>query len=73
MAFDHILFNFTIENAVNRTENLRLVEAATAVCDQIFKDAALATRQRKIHTIYLRISTIGENADRPKLSPVIAR
>ncbi|MCY1311950.1 hypothetical protein D9M70_623240 [compost metagenome] len=72
MAFDDIFFDFTVENAVNRTENLRLVEAATTVCDQIFKDAALTTRQREIHTIYLWITTIGENPDRSKLGPIIA-
>src|SRR5690606_27928407 len=72
VAFDDIFFDFAVEDAVDRAENLRLVETAAAIGNQIFQDAALAARQRKINAVDLRIAAIGKNADRAKLGAVVA-
>ncbi|KFJ65972.1 hypothetical protein DK59_3113 [Brucella abortus bv. 4 str. 292] len=73
MAFNDIFFDFTVENAVNRTKNLHLVETTAAIGNQIFQNAALTARERKIDTVDLRIAAIGENTDRPQLRAICAR
>src|SRR5690606_21272678 len=45
VAFDDVLFDVLVEDAVDRVEDLGLGEPAAAVGDQIFQDAALAARQ----------------------------
>ncbi|SPU62364.1 Uncharacterised protein [Brucella melitensis] len=58
---------------VNRTKNLHLVETTAAIGNQIFQNAALKARERKIDTVDLRIAAIGENTDRPQLRAICAR
>src|SRR5690606_24033908 len=45
VAFDHVLLDVLVEDAVDRVEDLGLGKPAAAVGDQVFEDAALAARQ----------------------------
>src|SRR6218665_1392486 len=70
VAFDDILFDVFIEDAVNRVEDLGLGNAAAAVGDQILENATLATGKCKNLTLDFRITTVREDTDRADVGVV---
>ena len=64
VALDNALFHVVVEQAVDRVEDLRLADATTSVDDEMFEDAAFATRQHERITGHFRIAPVEEHADR---------
>ncbi|EGE59970.1 hypothetical protein RHECNPAF_1760058 [Rhizobium etli CNPAF512] len=63
VAFDDVLFDLFVEDAVDGVEDLGLGHPATAIGDQIFEDAALAPGQREDFAVDLGVAAIREDAD----------
>ena len=54
MAFDHVLFDVLVENAVDGVEDLRLGNPTAAVDNHVFQDAAFAPGKCESFTWYIQ-------------------
>lgn len=70
MAFDDVFLDVLVEDPVDRVEDLRLGYTAATVCDQVFQNAAFATRQGKDVAVDLRITAVGKDSDRTDVGKV---